>query len=117
MLITTRRIVLMTSAQYTSLYAALAAVPDPRHARGQRYPWPLLLLLVAAALLAGQTHVRAIARWLFWRSAEIQPLLPVDLPRLPSRATFYRTLRAVDLAALQAHLDAFTHAALTLPPP
>jgi predicted transposase YbfD/YdcC len=105
----------MTSAQYTSLYAALAAVPDPRHARGCRYPWPVLLLLIAAALLAGQTHVRAIARWLFWHTPEILPLLPTALTTVPSRATFYRTLRTVDLTALQQHLDRFTHVALSPP--
>ena len=33
----------MDSPQYTSLSAALGAVPDPRQARGKRYPWPLLL--------------------------------------------------------------------------
>jgi hypothetical protein len=48
----------MDRPEYTSLPAALAAVPDPCQARGQRYPWPLLLTLVAAALGKGDTIVQ-----------------------------------------------------------
>lgn len=29
--------------QYKTLMATVAAVPDPRKRRGQRYPWRLLL--------------------------------------------------------------------------
>src|SRR4051794_8339029 len=100
----------MPPPEYTSLYAALAAVPDPRQARGCRYPWPVFLLLIAAALLAGETHVRGLARWLQFRADPVLPLLPLPLLRLPSRATYYRALRAVDLVALNPHLAAWTAA-------
>jgi predicted transposase YbfD/YdcC len=97
----------MDPQQYTSLYAALAAVPDPRHARGQRYPWPALLLLIAAALLCDQKNVRAIAQWSRLHAATILPHLPVGLARPPSRATFYRVLHLVDVAALERQLAAY----------
>jgi len=104
----------MPAIQYTSLAAALAAVPDPRAARGQRYPWPLLLLLVAAALLNGQSTVRAMADWLRWHAADLRAVLPAPPARWPSAATLYRTLRHLDVAALEAILA--TYAAALLPP-
>ncbi len=97
----------MDSAQYTSLYAALSAVPDPRAARGRRYPWSLVLLLIALALLCDQKHVHAIAQWTHLHAAEILPRWPRPLARLPSRATFYRVLHQIDLAALETHLAAY----------
>jgi predicted transposase YbfD/YdcC len=97
----------MDSAQYTSLAAALSAVPDPRHARGCRYPWSILLLLIALALLCDQKHLHAIAQWTHLHAPEILPHLPRALPRLPSRATFYRVLQQIDLDALEGHLAAY----------
>ena len=82
----------MPPIQYTSFAAALATVPDPRAARGQRYPWSVLLLLVAAAVLHQQTTVRAMADWLRWQTPAIRRALSLALPRLPSAATLYRTL-------------------------
>lgn len=104
----------MDSPQYTSLYATLSALPDPRHARGQRYPWPVLLVLIAAALLAEQKNVRAIADWAALRAGIIVPLLPQPLARIPSRSTFYRVLRVVDITLLEQHLATY---AQRLPPP
>jgi hypothetical protein len=49
----------MDQPQYTSLLEALAVVPDPRKARGKRYPWLLLLTLLAAGLASGQQTARA----------------------------------------------------------
>lgn len=46
----------MDRNQYTTLLETLADVSDPRKSRGQRYSWILLLTLVAAAMLSGQTH-------------------------------------------------------------
>jgi hypothetical protein len=47
----------MDPDQYTTLAAALQAVPDPR----QRYPWALLLTLIMAALVSGEQHGRVLA--------------------------------------------------------
>ena len=52
----------MDPDQYTTLAAALQAVPDPRQRRGQRYPWSLLLTLIMAALISGEQHGRGIGQ-------------------------------------------------------
>src|SRR5262249_43252960 len=49
--------------QWTRVGGALADVPDPRRKRGVRHPWGLVLVVIAAALLAGQQRTRAIGRW------------------------------------------------------
>jgi predicted transposase YbfD/YdcC len=94
----------------------LAAVPDPRQRRGQRYPWPVLLTLIAAALVSGQQGMRAVGQWVAEHAAEVGPLLGLPPGRVPSPATLRRTVRAVDLTALEAHLAAFV-TALPAPPP
>jgi hypothetical protein len=44
----------MDQEEYSTLLQVLQGIPDPRKARGQRYPWLLLLALVSAALASGQ---------------------------------------------------------------
>lgn len=102
----------MDQGKYSTLYAALQAVPDPRHARGQRYAWSLLLTLIAAALASGQQHIWGIAHWAALHAEEIMGLLALDGVRWPSVSTLYRAVQAVDVEALQAHLAAY-HASLT----
>lgn len=106
----------MDAPQYTNLRAALAAVPDPRHRRGQRYAWPVLLTLIAAALVSGQQGMRAVGQWVAEHAEELGPLLGLPPGRVPSVATLRRAVRAVDLAALETQLAAFV-AALPAPPP
>jgi hypothetical protein len=43
----------MDERKYTTLVEALAAVPDPRKPRGQRYPWKLLVTLGSEAVASG----------------------------------------------------------------
>lgn len=52
----------MDQPQYSSLLEALAAVPDPRKARGKRFAWTLLLTLLAAGLASGHHTAHAIAQ-------------------------------------------------------
>jgi predicted transposase YbfD/YdcC len=106
----------MDAPQYTDLRAALSAVPDPRRRRGQRYRWPVLLTLIAAALVSGQQSLRAIAQWVAEHADELGPLLDLAPGRVPSAATLRRAVRAVDLAALEAQISQFV-AALPPPPP
>jgi predicted transposase YbfD/YdcC len=106
----------MDAPQYTNLCAALAAVPDPRQRRGQRYAWPVLLTVIAAAVVSGQQGMRAIGQWVAEHADELGPMLGLVPGRIPSAATLRRAVRAVDLAALEAHLAAFV-AALPPPPP
>ena len=104
----------MDAPQYTNLRAALAAVPDPRRRRGQRYSWPVLLTLIAAALVSGQPSLRAMAQWVTEHAAELEPALGLAPGRVPSAATLRRAVRAVDLAALEERIAAFV---ATLPAP
>jgi predicted transposase YbfD/YdcC len=98
----------MDTPQYSDLRAALAAVPDPRCRRGQRYPWPLLLTLIVAALASGERNVRAIGQWVREHGEELRPLLAPTSRRLPSTATLRRALRAVDVTTLEQQLAAFS---------
>lgn len=52
----------MDSPQSTELAQMLATQRDPRHARGQRYPWCALVTLITVALASGQQGVRAISQ-------------------------------------------------------
>lgn len=97
----------MDAPQYSHLCAALTDVPDPRQRRGRRYPWPLLLTLVAAALVSGQSNLRAIGQWVGEHAAEVRAALAVPPGRLPSPATLRRALRAVDAAVLEERLARF----------
>lgn len=106
----------MDAPQYRDFRAALNAVPDPRQRRGQRYAWPVLLTVIAAAVVSGQQGMRAIGQWVAEHADELGPMLGLAPGRIPSAATLRRAVRAVDLAALEAHLAAFV-AALPPPPP
>jgi hypothetical protein len=86
--------------RYATLTETLKSVPDPRRARGKRYPWLLLLALIAAAWASRQKSVHAIADWVKLHAEELQKSLKPPKGRLPSGSTFYSTLRAINLAAL-----------------
>lgn len=106
----------MDTPQYMDFCAALSAVPDPRQRRGRRYRWPVLLTLIAAALVSGQQGMRAIAQWVSEHAEELGPALDLPPGRVPSAATLRRVVRVVDLAALEEELARFV-AALPAPPP
>jgi DDE_Tnp_1-associated len=53
----------LAEAEPLHLLAYLAAVPDPRAARGRRHPLVAILALAAAAVLAGARSFAAIAEW------------------------------------------------------
>lgn len=98
----------MDQPKYTTLTETLKSVPDPRHARGKRYPWLLLLTLIAAALASGQKTVNAIADWVKLHADELRESVNPPKGRLPSGSTLYRAVRMIDLLALEAHLANFT---------
>lgn len=84
----------MDQPQYSSLIEVLAAVPDPRKARGKRYSWVLLLTLLASGLASGQQSAHAIAQWVKLHATALRTALPA-LTRLPSASTLLRTLRLI----------------------
>ena len=96
----------MALDQYSTLLAAIQAVPDPRKARGKRYSWAILLTVLVAGLASNYQTARAIADWVRLNFATWQILLP-DLHRPPSASTLLRTLRQVDVDVLERSVAAF----------
>ncbi len=91
----------MDRLEYNTLWEALKAIPDPRHARGTQYPWRFLLTLLGAALLAGKRKLSEISDWVQWQGDEIRSAWPEPLPGLPSYATLRRTLLGLDIQLLE----------------
>ena len=108
---------MMDQPKYSTFVEALGDVPDPRKARGKRYPWPLLLTLISAALLAGQRNGRAIGQWVSEHTAELRALLPLPPRTVPSSSTLRRALRRLDVTALEQCLAQFAQDLDPLPPP
>jgi predicted transposase YbfD/YdcC len=85
----------MDRGQYTTLMDVLRSLPDLRKARGKRYPWLLLVTLLAVGLASGQQTAHAIAQWIVLHADALQAALP-EVVRLPSESTLLRTLRHID---------------------
>lgn len=96
----------MAPDQYSTLMDALQQVPDPRKARGKRYPWTLLLTILVAGLASNYQTARAIAQWARLHASELHAALP-QLVRIPSASTLLRTLRQIDATVLEQHLAQF----------
>jgi predicted transposase YbfD/YdcC len=108
----------MDQPYYSTLMDAVVDVPDPRNARGKRHPWPLLLTLIAAALVGGQRSQRAIGQWVTEHGHELLTQLPIPQRPLPSASTLRRALLAIDVDRLEARIAQFVHGLdQALPPP
>ncbi len=94
----------MDQDQYSNLMSALAAVPDPRYARGKRHAWPVLLGVIASAVLSQQRSAAAIADWVHSHTALLLAAFQPHRGRLPREATIRRALRHVDVNHLEHHL-------------
>jgi len=92
----------MDHAQCITLMEYLKAVPDPRDRRGQRYEWRVILAILCAGLISGQTRVWDIVAWARQHGHEIIELLAIRKKRVPSASTFYLALRTVGVGALEA---------------
>lgn len=104
----------MDTPKYSTLLAALQAVPDPRQARGKRHAWSVILTVIVAALVSGQKSGEAMAHWAHLHASTLMRLLPQPVTRLPSASTLRRALHHLDITALEETLAAFTQ---TLPLP
>ena len=102
----------LQDADAAHLLAYLAAVPDPRAARGRRHPLVAILALAAAAVLAGARSIAAIAE----RAADApQPVRAALGVRhhapghfaVPAEATIRRTLSRLDPDALAGAIGAW----------
>ncbi len=92
------------SERIPPLSAILAQIPDPRHARGQRYPWVSLLLLIVVGLLSGANSQRALARWGQHTGRARRRQLGLLRRDAPSQPTLHRVLRNLDVTTLEAVL-------------
>jgi len=105
----------MAPDQYSTLMDALTMVPDPRKARGKRYPWTLLLTIIVAGLASNYQTARAIAHWAKLHASELHAALP-ELVCIPSASTLLRTLRQIDAGVLEQHLAPFVECLPTTTP-
>jgi hypothetical protein len=95
--------------EFALLLSSLAAITDPRLARGKVHPLPGVLALVVLGLMAGCRSLSAISRY-----GQIHPevLVLLGLRRTPSVATLHRLLRRVAVAEVRAALAAFARQVL-----
>jgi urease gamma subunit len=91
----------MDQQQCTTLMEMLQRVADPRKARGKRYKWPYLLLLIAMAVTQGQRSVHAIAEWIRLHTKGLKKALNDEGLRIPSESTIWRTLHSIDVDDLE----------------
>ncbi len=100
---------LCTPEMLPSPLDAVRAVPDPRTPHLVTHPWPMLLGLVACALLCGARSVRGVIRWASGQDAGTLAALevPDGTPdQLPVTTTLTRALARLNAAAgvfVQAH--------------
>jgi predicted transposase YbfD/YdcC len=97
----------MRRQEYNTLMASLCDLPDPRGAQGQRYEWVYLLVVIAAALLAGERSVRGMAQWAHQQRVELLTCLQPKWRRIPSAATLSRVLQRLDVSLLEQRVAAF----------
>ena len=91
----------MRQEEYSTLAAKLSEVADPRGKQGQRYEWPYLLVIIVAALMAGERSVRGMAQWAAGRTQAAALAVQPKWKQLPSTATLHRALQAVEIGQLE----------------
>ena len=80
------------------LLEILEEIPDPRRARGVRYPFSYLLLICIYAVLAGHSAAMEIAYYAELNFDYFRELLKIE--KIPSHDTFSRVLRYTNFEAL-----------------
>jgi predicted transposase YbfD/YdcC len=99
-------------AEAPHLLAYLAAIPDPRAARGRRHALTAVLAMAAAAVLTGARSFAAIAEWAADAPQPVRAALGArrDTPghwSVPSETTIRRTLARIDPALLARAIGAW----------
>jgi predicted transposase YbfD/YdcC len=102
-------------AEPPHLLAYLATVTDPRTRAGRRHPLVSILVLAAAAVLAGARSIAAIAEWAADAPQPVRaalgtrrdPLTGHWVWAVPSETTIRRTLARLDAEALAAAIGAW----------
>ena len=91
----------MGQKEYATLTQVFQGIPDPRKARGKRYPWLYLLALLGAALASGQQTAHAIAHWIMLHGPELIEHLCPPRKSIPSESTIRRALHGIDISILE----------------
>jgi hypothetical protein len=105
----------LRAAETPQLLAYLAAITDPRARAGRRHPLVAILVLAAAAVLAGARSFTAIAEWAADASQPVRaalgtrrdPLTGRWVWTVPTESTIRRTLARLDAEALAAAIGAW----------
>ena len=100
-------------AEARHLLAYLAAIDDPRSRAGRRHPLVAVLLIAAAAVLAGARSIAAIAEWAADTPQSIRAALGTRRDPfagrwvVPTETTIRRTLARLDAEELAAAIGAW----------
>jgi len=105
------------TAHCRPLIDVLAEIEDPRHARGQRHPFPAILALAVIATLCGAKGYPAIAEWGRNYGGAFALALGFTRPKTPCASTFFLALRDLDRHAFERALAAWAEAVLASLPP
>ena len=97
----------MSEMNYITLAEALAQVEDPRDARGKRFEWMFLLVVIGAALMSGKKTLLDINSWVQGHGDELKTALQPKKGRIPSLATLRRVVCDVTIATLEEALRKF----------
>src|SRR5471030_1340293 len=95
----------------SSLWDALASVPDHRRAEGKRYPLASLLLIAVAAMLAGRRDQLAIVRWGRRLSRETLGIIGIHRARVPAPSVWCELFQELDVTALERGLGGWVSGA------
>ena len=89
----------------STLYDALATLPDPRSRHGRVHALPAVMGLVALALLMGRKSLAGIARFGRQHGTPLAHALGFRRGKTPAKSTLSRTLRRFDAQQLEAALS------------
>jgi len=87
-----------------SLMDALAAIPDPRDARGKRHPLAAILGLTVVAVLSGMKSLEAIAQFGRDHGPGLAFALGFRRAQTPVKSRLSTLFRRIDVAAVEAAL-------------
>ncbi len=86
---------------FAALLAALAEVPDPRRAQGQRYSMRHLLLFSVLATLAGATSYQKIIAFIALQRTHLNAVFGACFRRAPAVNTLRHLFLALDGGELE----------------
>ena len=93
------------------LVAVLAGVPDPRSARGIRYPLAAILTMAVCAIPGGARSLYAIAQW-GREHPELSQTLGFQREKTPRVAILHHLFRKLDVDASEAALSSWAQGVL-----